>query len=829
MNNNELCIGKNNIISTDEIKSGIKKEDIKDEKLLSIFQIYDNGNNILEENEINNLKKDLLNAASEDGDSTELSKKEAKQLIKQLGLNIKQKDLTAFLNKLVEISVNVKSCITDDESITTTKEIDGGTVVKEIYDLNGSLVRKEVSAQYKDIDGILIENSDGTIIFKGAQKHKLFGNIPVEYYFNNEKDFKDEKPAKVITKSGTPFQTTKEFTYDKNGRIVSITKKDADNNLLAEESYDKDGVKEQEKKYQNGKLKIIKDYENGVASREVEFFDKSETFGEDYNKTITKYDRNEKKDSKDFIRADGSILRHIEYNKDESIKYDVEYYPNGNKKCEITKDGNSIKTVTYNEDGTIINIRNTDLDGYFGHFRQGVGDCYLLASIESIKNTKNGQEYLSSLITKNSDGGCTVKLPGAQKAFKELRNKYKVPSNITGEYKFSADEIQSIISQGGKNYSSGDSDVILLEAAFEKYRKDVYRVINANPNIDLFDVEYEAGLDIITGRGIAPGSLLEGGHPADAIYILTGERSEVYENSNDPIVSEDRLKDYDTNTVTYSSVVVGGKNGVKSSKESLNKMLDKVMNDTSGNIVATASFNIDKPTDGHVLSIKKVTKDAVILVNPWDSSQTVTMSRKEFVSKVDIVTLSKMPSFTPHKPTQTPKQPIQNSPKEITPSKSKDKVELTPVSPKQQDELTPVKPKPSNDNRLVPAKDTPAITPAEPKDNELTRIKNESEILDEADGNAINRAKKSKLDYESYQNKGGLTRIISGQEFKDFAPADYRKLINDYSTGNANTKRTIEKIVHDKSNWEYAQEQDSTILSGLKLIYNNYDKYKHTG
>jgi len=143
--------------------------------------------------------------------------------------------------------------------------------------------------------------------------------------------------------------------------------------------------------------------------------------------------------------------------------------------------------------------------------------------------------------------------------------------------------------------------------------------------------------------------------------------------------------------------------------------------------------------------------------------------------------------------------------------------------------LTPVKPKPSNDNRLVPAKDTPAITPAEPKDNELTRIKNESEILDEADGNAINRAKKSKLDYESYQNKGGLTRIISGQEFKDFAPADYRKLINDYSTGNANTKRTIEKIVHDKSNWEYAQEQDSTILSGLKLIYNNYDKYKHTG
>ena len=75
--------------------------------------------------------------------------------------------------------------------------------------------------------------------------------------------------------------------------------------------------------------------------------------------------------------------------------------------------------------------------------------------------------------------------------------------------------------------------------------------------------------------------------------------------------------------------------------------------------------------------------------------------------------------------------------------------------------------------------------------------------------------------------KDGLTRSISGQEFKNFTKADYRKLINDYLNGTENTKRTIEKLVHNKSNWECAKEQDSQILAGLKLIYNNYDKYKN--
>ena len=244
MNDFELNIGKNNKVASKDIKAGIKKEDIKDNKLLSIFNTYDNGNEILEENEINRLKQDLQNAAAEDGDSTDLSNREARHFINSLGIHARAKDLIAFINKLVESSINIKSCITDNENITTTKE-ENGSVVKDVYDLNGNWIRKETSEKYQGSEGILVKNADGTIVFKGTKENKLLGNIPVEYYFNNEEDFNNERPAKVITNNGKPYQITEEFTYQKNGKLESSTIKDRDNNLLKEKSYNKKGIIEQ--------------------------------------------------------------------------------------------------------------------------------------------------------------------------------------------------------------------------------------------------------------------------------------------------------------------------------------------------------------------------------------------------------------------------------------------------------------------------------------------------------------------------------------------------------------------------------------------------------
>ena len=146
--------------------------------------------------------------------------------------------MIAFINKLVESSVNIKSCITDGENITATRE-ENGSEVKDVYDLDGNLVRREIPGKYQGSEGTLARNTDGTIIFKGTKENKLFGNIPVEYYFNNEEDFNNERPTKVITNSGKFNQITEEFTYRKNGKLATSTIKDRDNNLLTEKSYNR--------------------------------------------------------------------------------------------------------------------------------------------------------------------------------------------------------------------------------------------------------------------------------------------------------------------------------------------------------------------------------------------------------------------------------------------------------------------------------------------------------------------------------------------------------------------------------------------------------------
>ena len=76
--NYDLTLGKGKDaqqISSNDLKGGIKKEDIKDEKMRSIFEALDDGNNILEQKEIDALNAKVQEAAAKDGDATNLSKK----------------------------------------------------------------------------------------------------------------------------------------------------------------------------------------------------------------------------------------------------------------------------------------------------------------------------------------------------------------------------------------------------------------------------------------------------------------------------------------------------------------------------------------------------------------------------------------------------------------------------------------------------------------------------------------------------------------------------------------------------------------------------------
>ena len=156
-------------VAKNEIKGGVKKDDMKDEALKSIFDAIDDGNGILEDGEVNQLTQALVKAAKQDGDEKNLSENEAQSLLKMLGLsNIKIDKLFEFFNKAKSLSVNIDYTIRDinspDEIRVKYKEDEQGVAKTEIYDNNGQMLRTES----RKGESLTIQNNAGEIV--GGEK-----------------------------------------------------------------------------------------------------------------------------------------------------------------------------------------------------------------------------------------------------------------------------------------------------------------------------------------------------------------------------------------------------------------------------------------------------------------------------------------------------------------------------------------------------------------------------------------------------------------------------------------------------------------------------------
>ena len=297
--------------------------------------------------------------------------------------------------------------------------------------------------------------------------------------------------------------------------------------------------------------------------------------------------------------------------------------------------------------------KDLGLDNYYGNsFQKGQGDCYLLATINAIRNTTDGQEYLQSLRTEqivDDKKVYTFNFPGAKSAAESLKED-KLEVFITGEYSFTEDEVKDILSKAGTQYSKGDPDVILLEAAFEKYRKEVNQTLEAN-NLSVDDYWHIAGM--VTGK--EEENILAGGREHDAIYVLTGKKSEYYSSTNYenlPILSSTALLDNKvlpiSTATSYSYQSIDEIDGnIRITNRALNKMLDKLQEDfetdNKSDKIATASFKVgDTPNDsgGHAFTIKRVTENEVILINPWYPDRDLKMSKKMFVKCCTCMTIA---------------------------------------------------------------------------------------------------------------------------------------------------------------------------------------------
>jgi len=286
------------------------------------------------------------------------------------------------------------------------------------------------------------------------------------------------------------------------------------------------------------------------------------------------------------------------------------------------------------------NIANSN--GQIDDFRQGKrGDCYLLASIQSIRQTKEGQEILRNNV-KETANGFTVTLPGAVAARNHyIEQGYEDKCAITGQYTITKAAIEKAQSFSGKSYAYGDFEVIALELAMEAFRAEV---VQTNKALGQKSQKYIAG----QFGPMSESDTLAGGQMYDAVYILTGQKSDYYEakkskrkNAKLYIPGEygyiDQTKDTSKKKALGSAKGIVEVNHVYNKESDLQKMLDKYKGKegeysiTVGVIVGkNGPDGSTKAGGGHAMTVTKITDDYVEVVNPWDTTKKERIPRGDF-------------------------------------------------------------------------------------------------------------------------------------------------------------------------------------------------------
>ena len=372
----------------------------------------------------------------------------------------------------------------------------------------------------------------------------------------------------------------------------------------------------------------------------------------------------------------------IEYKADgKTVKHTI--------KNEFDADGVLIGREKFDKNGKVIEKKDfSQLDGKFDTAYQiGKGDCYLLASINSLSQTEEGQKLLQQNVkVSTNDKGekvYTISFPGAANAREALISGKgnasigQLPEDkvhIQGSYTITEAELNDAAKRAGKDYSAGDKDVLLFEVAYDKYRKDVAQTIKDN-HIDPRKTKYVAGLGISN----VSGDTLSGGNAAEATYILTGKKSLVYENkSNIPTCYVDSNMQMHILEDENGNLVKAGVMAVENTQNAnIDSILDKLRKDSADgkidDFAASVSFIVSSQEvngstikgGGHALTIRKVTENEVILSNPWDPDTDIVMSitdLKKAAKNVYCMQLNATSQTSQAPQTSQPSQPQQSPP-----------------------------------------------------------------------------------------------------------------------------------------------------------------------
>ena len=288
-----------------------------------------------------------------------------------------------------------------------------------------------------------------------------------------------------------------------------------------------------------------------------------------------------------------------------------------------------------------LNFENGNID----EFKQGKrGDCYFLAGLKAISQSEEGRKTLKENITKNSDESYTVTLPGALKARehyikKGLGNKCA----ITGKYTITKSAIEKAKKLAGKSYAFGDIEVILFELAMEAFRAEVQQT---NTTLGKKSRKYIAG-EFCTDSKEDP---LSSGQAFDAIYLLTGKKSDIYEAKKSKIenirpykygefgfVGETPKTSLGTLKASSRDIELVEVNNIYDKESDLQKMLDKYKGHESEYAITVSVIvgedgpdGTTKKMGGHALTVTKISNNYIEVVNPWDTTKPERIPRGVF-------------------------------------------------------------------------------------------------------------------------------------------------------------------------------------------------------
>lgn len=224
-----------------------------------------------------------------------------------------------------------------------------------------------------------------------------------------------------------------------------------------------------------------------------------------------------------------------------------------------------VQTLKYHSDGKIDDT-----------YQKDIGDCWVLSSVNALRDTTTGAQLIKDSIQHNDDGSVTVHLKGVDKS-------YTYSPEQIGAHEYT---------DKNKSYAMGDIDMNLIEMAFNDYR---YELLSntTNPRGELREASLEDPLN---------GGWLETG-----ISVLTGKS---YEAVLIKPQIEKTLKQKQKNPQDYSMLT-----SFKTTDEEIDGIMTK-----------------------HAYSIKRVTKDTVYVVNPHDSSKEIAYPKDKFMENAEYIT-----------------------------------------------------------------------------------------------------------------------------------------------------------------------------------------------